>query len=88
MPWRFFTSLFDGFSPVGSLSLVQGSGSPSVVTVSNEPGRMWVDKYKPQTTADVIGHGAQVKKLRTWLQNWEAWHLKSNGPTPPKVPRS
>lgn len=46
---------------------------------------MWVDKYKPTSSAGIIGHAGQVKKLKVWLQNWESWHLKSTGAKPPTV---
>ncbi|CAN0406871.1 unnamed protein product, partial [Hapterophycus canaliculatus] len=60
-----------------------GGGRGSAV--SQKPGQMWVDKYKPTASAEVIGHAGQVKKLKMWLQNWEGWHLKSNGAKPPTV---
>ncbi|KAJ3054745.1 hypothetical protein HK097_000916, partial [Rhizophlyctis rosea] len=32
---------------------------------------LWTDKYKPTTYNDVIGNATLVKKLATWLKNWE-----------------
>ncbi len=34
------------------------------------PKDLWVDRYKPKTLADVIGHAAIVKDLKTWLAKW------------------
>ncbi len=31
---------------------------------------LWVDRYRPQTLADVIGHAAIVKDLKMWLAKW------------------
>lgn len=62
-----------------------GRSSSGGAAVSQKPGQMWVDKYKPTSSSGVIGHGGQVKKLKVWLQNWENWHLKNTGTKPPSV---
>jgi replication factor C subunit 1 len=31
---------------------------------------LWVDRYRPKALKDVIGHGAIVKDLQTWLAKW------------------
>lgn len=33
---------------------------------------LWVDKYKPQTTSDILGNQDCVRKLAAWLRSWEA----------------
>lgn len=33
---------------------------------------MWVNKYAPQKTSDLIGNQQAVMTLRSWLQNWSA----------------
>lgn len=46
---------------------------------------MWVDKYKPQTTKQIIGQQgdkSNVKKLKHWLENW---HLNHNSGKPKKA---
>lgn len=52
---------------------------------SDARGQMWVDKYKPRASSEVMGHGGQVKKLKTWLENWEMWHLGDSGAKAPQV---
>ena len=37
---------------------------------------LWVDKYKPGHTHDIIGTDATFKNLLQWLHSWEARHLK------------
>lgn len=64
-----------------------GGRSSAGGAVSQKPGQMWVDKYKPTSSSGVIGHGGQVKKLKVWLQSWESWHLKRTGAKPPTVRR-
>ncbi|KAG0444177.1 hypothetical protein HPB47_014086 [Ixodes persulcatus] len=49
-------------------------------------GQMWVDRYRPQTTKQIIGQQgdkSNCHKLRLWLQNW---HKSRAGPKrpPPK----
>lgn len=50
------------------------SSTPS----SNFPlnSSLWVDKYSPKRLEDVVGHNDIINKLRTWLNNWEAVHIK------------
>jgi len=31
---------------------------------------LWVDRYKPKSLAEVIGHTSQIKDLMTWLRDW------------------
>ena len=31
---------------------------------------LWVDKYKPKTLSNVLGHAEQIKNLTVWLTNW------------------
>jgi len=31
----------------------------------------WVDKYKPQTSDDVIGHKSTLEKMKLWLSTWK-----------------
>jgi replication factor C subunit 1 len=43
---------------------------------------LWVDKYKPQSHADLIGSGELVRKLGAWLSQWEAVHLRHSVKVP------
>lgn len=46
-------------------------------------GLMWVDRYRPQTTKQIIGQQgdkSNCQKLRLWLQNW---HKSRTGPKKP-----
>lgn len=47
---------------------------------------MWVDKYKPASTKNIIGQqggSSNVKKLLTWLQNWQKNQLGDKRPPMP-----
>lgn len=33
---------------------------------------LWVDKYKPRSSRDILGNAESVRKLRTWLDRWES----------------
>ena len=37
--------------------------------------QLWVDKYRPQSSAQMIGSTELVSKLTKWLQRWDAVHL-------------
>ncbi len=44
--------------------------------------QLWVDKYKPEQLEEIIGNGGQVKKLRSWLQEFhEQRRLESSSKT-------
>ena len=32
--------------------------------------QLWVDKFRPQTVTDIIGHKEQIKELTEWLSSW------------------
>ena len=36
---------------------------------------LWVDKYKPKTSADLVGNNQMVTNLKQWLGSWDAVHL-------------
>ena len=44
----------------------------------NHDVSLWVDRYKPQTPNDLIGHAEIVRKLQDWLRNWDAVHIKKS----------
>ncbi|CAH0479979.1 unnamed protein product [Peronospora belbahrii] len=49
------------------------------VSMNNE---LWTDKYKPQTLDDMIGNTELGKKLKMWLLDWEALHVKGTKKIP------
>ena len=42
--------------------------------------QLWVDKYKPQNCAELVGNNTLLATLREWLQNWEDVHLHGQAP--------
>jgi replication factor C subunit 1 len=45
-------------------------------------GLMWVDKYKPANTGQMVGSVEVTRKLQNWLKNWNAYHLTKSKPLP------
>ncbi|ETI51294.1 hypothetical protein F441_05288 [Phytophthora nicotianae CJ01A1] len=43
---------------------------------------LWTDKYKPQTLDHMIGNIELGRKLKTWLLDWEAMHVKGTKKVP------
>ncbi|GMF14653.1 unnamed protein product [Phytophthora lilii] len=43
---------------------------------------LWTDKYKPQTLDHMIGNIELGRKLKTWLMDWEAMHVKGTKKIP------
>ena len=68
-------------SVYGSRPLTGGGSSAGGASGSkNAAGQvladmLWVDKYKPQSSAGMIGSTELVNKLTKWLQKWDAVHL-------------
>lgn len=52
-----------GGSGRGGAGPTHGSGSGS--------SQLWVDKYKPRDSSELVGNTNLVKDLRTWLGSWE-----------------
>lgn len=38
--------------------------------VSTSDGVLWVDKYAPSSSNDLVGNGAKIKELKDWLSSW------------------
>ncbi|KAG7395614.1 replication factor C subunit 1 [Phytophthora boehmeriae] len=43
---------------------------------------LWTDKYKPKTLDHMIGNIELGKKMKTWLMDWEAMHVKGTKKVP------
>jgi replication factor C subunit 1 len=90
----------DRSSSGGSVGSEDSGGSgESVGKVSSSGSRydLWVDRYKPTHTAQLVGSSEVVRKLTDWLVNWDTVHLHlhhtearrtTKGPpkAPPKTP--
>lgn len=37
---------------------------------------LWVDKYAPKTTSDILGNADVARKLTEWLGRWNDVHVK------------
>ena len=44
---------------------------------------LWVDKYKPQTSEDLVGNRGTIQSLKEWLRDWNQVHVEGVK----KVPR-
>lgn len=42
---------------------------------------LWVDKWKPKSSSELIGNNALVENLKTWLSQWESVHLHGQQPS-------
>ena len=34
------------------------------------PPQLWVDKFKPRTSKDLVGNKTAIETLRVWLGSW------------------
>lgn len=63
----------------GGSSVSQGQSGSSTTSSTKYSGpelnALWVDKYKPQSPSDLIGHGEMVRKFGDWLKGWHAIHI-------------
>ena len=40
---------------------------------------LWTDKWKPNSTEDVVGNKGIIKKIKTWLRDWHSNHKLAKG---------
>lgn len=38
---------------------------------NNNQNQLWVDRYKPTSSREILGNEAAVRQLKGWLQSWE-----------------
>lgn len=56
---------------IGSVTPME---SPSRVK-SDASELLWVDKWKPKSSSELVGNNTLVSNLKTWLSEWEDVHL-------------
>jgi replication factor C subunit 1 len=49
--------------------------SASMPARSNTNNDLWVDRYKPTSTREILGNKTQLTKLQNWLKTWERTFL-------------
>ena len=55
----------------------EGEGSPAATATGRE---IWIEKYRPQSLADVHGQEEIVERLRTYIEQDDVPHLLFSGP--------
>jgi len=72
-----------GYGSAGAGAGASGSGAAAAAAAAADPAanQLWVDKYKPQTAADLVGNTGLINTLRQWLNQWEAIHLRGAMPS-------
>lgn len=67
----------------------EGKPEISRLRESCQKDLLWVDKWKPQSSSELIGNPSVVGILTTWMKNWDAIHLHcEKGSVLPKGSRS
>ena len=46
-------------------------------------GQLWVEKWRPRNSKELVGNNQIVTTLRLWLQEWEDVHERNKEPTQP-----
>lgn len=70
----------------GTSQAAAGLGAARGAGVSQRPaddGQLWVEKWRPRTSGELVGNQATVNQLRQWLKDWEHVHLKGGEPNLP-----
>jgi replication factor C subunit 1 len=50
---------------------------------NNNTNQLWVEKWKPKNSSELVGNSSLVASLRYWLQDWDNIHLRGKAPSPP-----
>ena len=60
-------------NPSAKKTAVVADQKPAAIPdhVVNDPNALWVDKYKPRSSQEILGNQESVRKLKTWLSMWE-----------------
>lgn len=58
----------------------QQQQSQKADTTTNQ---LWVEKWKPKNSSELVGNPSLVASLRYWLQDWHNIHLRGKAPSPP-----
>lgn len=56
---------------------LHGRASGPSSSVAAAGSQLWVEKHKPQTSADLVGNGTVIATLKQWLQEWCAPRLRA-----------
>lgn len=56
----------------GTPTVVAPPSQPSLpaVAVAVASGQLWVERFRPRATAEIVGNATAVAKLREWLKGW------------------
>jgi replication factor C subunit 1 len=82
----------------GGASVLSGAGLSSAATAAAarprgaapapapaaaaSDGQLWVDKWRPRSSAELVGNQTTVATLRQWLRDWDRVHLHGGAPAP------
>lgn len=65
--------------PTASTTMMDDRKMPAKIDKSNtDPTQLWVDKYKPSHSSEILGNQDAVRKLSVWLASWEECFNSSN----------
>jgi len=64
-----------------SAALPRAGGAPSRPIPDN--GQLWVEKWRPKNSSELVGNNQTVATLRQWLGDWERVHLHGGEPRQP-----
>lgn len=64
------------------LQLQQTSQTVPAPRAPSSDDQLWVEKWRPKTTAELVGNPGHIGTLRLWLQQWDAIHLHGREPVP------
>lgn len=74
------TASLQGGASLSALTPAAPPRTSSVVAVRGDD--LWVDRHRPHTAADLVGHGELVRKLSDWLRGWAAVHVLKTAKPP------
>ena len=46
----------------------------------DDQGMLWVEKWRPKSSRDLVGNAQAINTLRIWLEDWESVHLHGSQP--------
>lgn len=59
-----------------------GTETDALIAYRLDDNMLWTDKYKPKKLEDMIGNVELGKRMKQWLQDWDAVHVKGTKKVP------
>ena len=62
----------------------RNAAAPTMKAPAAASKELWVEKWRPKVSTDLVGNNSQLSNLKLWLRSWDDVHLKGMLPPVPQ----